>query len=179
MANANATAAHENDERVRPPTHEHNARPFYPPPPSRMLPEPSQASSTHQHTNDDVQPFHPPSPSWILSEPSQASSAHQHTNDKCPRTRDKMTTRVMPTSHYRTANLTMLHGGVNWHLHCCCEVSESILEAYPFTGCIPPGFCKTRTRTRTPGHRYGFSGVRVQVALENPRVTRANPYQWQ
>ena len=31
--------------------------------------------------------------------------------------------------------------------------------------------------TRTLGHRYGFSGVQVQVALENPRVTCANPYQ--
>ena len=30
--------------------------------------------------------------------------------------------------------------------------------------------------TRTPGHGCGFSGVRVRVALENPRVTRANPY---
>ena len=29
--------------------------------------------------------------------------------------------------------------------------------------------------TRTLGHGYGFSGVRVRVALENPRVTRANP----
>jgi len=30
--------------------------------------------------------------------------------------------------------------------------------------------------TRTPGHGYGFSGVWVRVALENPRVTHANPY---
>jgi len=29
--------------------------------------------------------------------------------------------------------------------------------------------------TRTLGYGYGFSGVRVRVALENPRVTRANP----
>jgi len=29
--------------------------------------------------------------------------------------------------------------------------------------------------TRTPAYGYGFSGVRVRVALENPRVTRANP----
>jgi hypothetical protein len=29
--------------------------------------------------------------------------------------------------------------------------------------------------TRTPGYGYGFSGVQVRVALENPRVTRANP----
>jgi hypothetical protein len=43
-------------------------------------------------------------------------------------------------------------------------------------GCIPPGFCKTRTRTRTLGHGYGFSAIRVRVALENPRITRANPY---
>ena len=28
----------------------------------------------------------------------------------------------------------------------------------------------------TPGHRYGLSGVQVRVALENPRVTCANPY---
>ena len=27
----------------------------------------------------------------------------------------------------------------------------------------------------TPGHGYRFSGVRVWVALENPRVTHANP----
>jgi len=31
------------------------------------------------------------------------------------------------------------------------------------------------TATRTPGHGYGFFGVRVRVALENPRVTHANP----
>src|ERR1700678_2938283 len=30
-------------------------------------------------------------------------------------------------------------------------------------------------KTRTLEHGYGFSGVRVRVALENPRVTRANP----
>ena len=30
-------------------------------------------------------------------------------------------------------------------------------------------------KTHTLEHGYGFSGVRVQVALENPRVTRANP----
>jgi hypothetical protein len=30
--------------------------------------------------------------------------------------------------------------------------------------------------TRTPGRGYKFSGVQVRVALENPRVTRANPY---
>ena len=51
-------------------------------------------------------------------------------------------------------NLAMLHGSVNWHLHCGCKVSQSVLVVYP--------------------HRYGFSGVRVQVALENPRVTCAN-----
>jgi len=31
-------------------------------------------------------------------------------------------------------------------------------------------------KTHTPGHRYRFSGVPVQVALENPRITHANPY---
>jgi len=31
--------------------------------------------------------------------------------------------------------------------------------------------------TRTPGHRQGFSWVRVRVALENPRVARAIPYE--
>ena len=36
---------------------------------------------------------------------------------------------------------------------------------------VPPGFCKTHTL----GQGYGFSGVQVRVALENPRVTHANP----
>ena len=27
-------------------------------------------------------------------------------------------------------NLTVQHGGVNWHPHCCCEVSWSVLESY-------------------------------------------------
>ena len=36
-------------------------------------------------------------------------------------------------------NLAMLHGSVNWHLHCCCEVFQSVLEAYPCMGCTPLG----------------------------------------
>jgi hypothetical protein len=55
------------------------------------------------------------------------------------------------------------------------SVFRLVLETYPHTGCIPPGFCETRTRTRTLGHGYGFSAIWVRVALENPRVTRANP----
>ena len=43
-------------------------------------------------------------------------------------------------------------------------------------GCIPPGFGRAHTHTCTLGHGCGFSGVRVRVTLENPRVTHANPY---
>ena len=48
--------------------------------------------------------------------------------------------------------------------------------AYLRMGWIPPGFGRTHTRTHTLGHGCGFSGVQVRIALENPRVTRANPY---
>jgi len=44
-------------------------------------------------------------------------------------------------------------------MHCCCEVSQSGLEAYPHTGCIPPGFGKTRTHTRR--NPYPWARVRV------------------
>ena len=68
--------------------------------------------------------------------------------------------------------LATLHGSVNWHLHCGCKVFRLVLEMYPHMGCIPLGFCKTRTL----GHGYGFSVIWVRVALENPRVTHANLY---
>ena len=45
----------------------------------------------------------------------------------------------------------------------------------PTHGLCTPGFCKTHTYTL--GHRYRFSVIQVQVALENPRVTHANLYQ--
>ena len=39
-------------------------------------------------------------------------------------------------------NLTVLHGSVNWCLHCCCKVSWSALELYIcMVNCIP-GFCE-------------------------------------
>jgi len=71
--------------------------------------------------------------------------------------------------------LARLHGNVSRHLHCACKVSGGIpargLE-YPrvFVKPVP-----VPIKTHTLGHGYGFSGVQVQVALENPRVTRANP----
>src|SRR5258708_29865278 len=44
-------------------------------------------------------------------------------------------------------------------MHCCCEVSQLGLEAYPHTGCIPPGFGKTRTHT----HRNPYPWAQVWV----------------
>jgi hypothetical protein len=35
-------------------------------------------------------------------------------------------------------NLAVQHGGVNWHLHCHCEVSWSVLEFYPLMGWCTP-----------------------------------------
>jgi len=37
-------------------------------------------------------------------------------------------------------NLAMLHGGVDRHPNCCCEVSWLVLEAYPCTGWSTPRF---------------------------------------
>src|SRR5271155_2416982 len=45
---------------------------------------------------------------------------------------------------------------------------------YYETAATPP--IPVPLETRTLEHGYGFSGVQVRVALENPRVTRANPY---
>jgi len=44
-------------------------------------------------------------------------------------------------------NLTMLHGSVNWHLHCCCEVPCLVFEMYPCTGWNTPGCYRTCTPT--------------------------------
>jgi len=37
-------------------------------------------------------------------------------------------------------NLAMVHGGVDRHPNCCCEVSWLVLEAYPHTGWSTPRF---------------------------------------
>ena len=71
----------------------------------------------------------------------------------------------MPTPHHIT-NLAMLQGGVNWHLHCCCEVFQLVLGMYPHTGCIPPGFCRTCTHTHWnpyPWARESVAGAKVVV----------------
>ena len=53
----------------------------------------------------------------------------------------------------------MLHSGVNWHLHCYCEVSQSPLGVYLHMGCIPMGFCRTCTCT----HRNLYPWAQVWV----------------
>ena len=59
----------------------------------------------------------------------------------------------LPTTKF---NLAMLHSSVNWHLHCCCEVFQSVLEAYLCTGCIPPGFLQNP-------YLYLYPWAQVQV----------------
>ena len=66
----------------------------------------------------------------------------------------------IPTPHpHHKFNLAMLHGSVNLHLHCCCEVFQLVLGAYPRTGCKPLGFSKPATCTR----RNPYPWVRVRV----------------
>jgi len=76
-------------------------------------------------------------------------------------------------------NLAIPHGGVIWHSQCYCEVSWLVWVSYPCTGWYTPGFHETLTLTCQnpyPWGGYGFSWVRVWVALEYPRVTHDNHY---
>jgi len=50
------------------------------------------------------------------------------------------------------SNLTSLHGSVNWHLHCTCEVYRSPYVGYPRMGLWTRGFLKTLT----PTHRNPY-----------------------
>jgi hypothetical protein len=80
------------------------------------------------------------------------------------------------------ANLAMLHSGVTLSIDTCTAIARFLSRlwectytrvAYPrvFAEPVP-----VPIETHTPGHRYGFSEVWVRVALENPKVTCANPY---
>ena len=76
---------------------------------------------------------------------------------------------------YDYLNLARPHSSVNWHLHCSHKVYQSFCIGYP-----PMGLCTYGKplpwpiKTPTLGGRYRFAGVRVQVALENPRVSHDN-----
>src|ERR1700678_418353 len=85
--------------------------------------------------------------------PSHAQTSHKSSSGVVP---------LMPaTSHTQTSH----------------KSSSGVVSLAPATPCtdvlgkpVPvPG------KTCTLEHGYGFSGVQVRVALENPRVTRANP----
>ena len=45
------------------------------------------------------------------------------------------------------SNLASLHGSVNWHSHCTCEVYRSPYVGYPWMGLWTRGFLKTLTPT--------------------------------
>jgi len=97
-----------------------------------------------------LQPLAPTRPSTQMQNTSMnMNAAHQH-HYEWPSLISQH-----PTIEF---TLAILHGGVNWHPHCCCEVSWLGLEVYLCTGYydtpgfleyprvfgLPPGFWKTR-----------------------------------
>jgi len=136
--------------------------------PLPMLTEPSWAGSTTIATISTLCQHQYPVRTRTQT-PARAPTS-QPTNDKRP-TKGWITHHRFLTSQCCTAvsidTCTAIARFLNrlWeHTHAQVAYPRVFAEPIPIL-----------VETRTPGHGYGFSGVRVRVALENPRVTCANP----
>jgi len=78
---------------------------------------------------------------------------------------------------HQVYNLARLHGGVNWHSHCTCEVYWLVLGRYLWTGLGTPGFLKTLTPTRR--NPYPWAQVRVFAAMGTGSPGIPQGYLWQ
>ena len=137
--------------------------------PLPMLTEPSRAGSTTIATISTLRQHQYPARTRTQT-PARAPTS-QPTNDKQP-TKGWITHHRFLTSQCCTAVSIDTCTAIARFLNRLWERTRARV-AYPrvFAEPVP-----VLVETRTPGHGHGFSGVRVRVALENPRVTRANPY---
>jgi len=146
-----------------------------PPFPMRMLTEPSWVGSTVETINIRVS--------------TGVSHEHEHKYENTHTSTTNASTTINTT--HGTWTKDGMATPTEWlTLQCCMVVSIDTCTAVArflsqFRGHTRAQVAYPRVlvepvpvpvKTRTPGHRYGFSGVWVRVALENPRVTCANPY---